>query len=152
VKSIFPDVEALTLEIIAGEPVLHVSVRGMEEKLPVGDLSGGLSKYVSILIAVLTNKGGVILVDEIENGFYHKNVPELLGSIMSICEECDVQLFATTHSYEFLQTVSTAIRTSEERTENTALFRISRDTEQPFIEEISGVAFEAAMKLNSEVR
>jgi ABC-type lipoprotein export system ATPase subunit len=152
VKSIFPNVEALSLEIIAGEPVLHASVQGMDEKLPLGDLSGGLSKYVSILISILTNKGGVVLVDEIENGFYHKNVPELLGSIMRTCEQYDVQLFATTHSYEFLQVASNAIQSSEERTRNTALFRISRDTEQPFVEEISGLAFEAAIRQNSEVR
>lgn len=152
VQSIFNDVEDLTLEIIAGEPIIHVSMAGMEEKLPLGNLSGGVNKYISIILAILTTPGGVVLIDEIENGFYYKNLPDLLRNIVELCEEYDVQLIATTHSYEFLQVMAEVMGESERRTKNCALFRLERGTEQPTIELIPGDSYEAAIKRHFEVR
>jgi ABC-type polar amino acid transport system ATPase subunit len=152
VQSIFNDVEDLTLEIIAGEPVIHVSIARMDEKLPLGNLSGGVNKYISIILAILTNPGGIVLIDEIENGFYYKNLPDLLRNIVQLCEDHDVQLIATTHSYEFLQVLAEVMGESERRTKNCALFRLERGKEQPSIEQVPGDSYEAAIKQNFEVR
>jgi ABC-type lipoprotein export system ATPase subunit len=145
----YPDVEDITLEIVAGEPLLHVKLVEMPEKLPLGDLSGGINKYISLLLAILENPGGAILIDEIENGFYYKNIPELLNSLISLCEEHEVQMFATTHSYEFLQLMSSVMENHEK---SFSLLRLEQGSEQPEVRVIPGDSYAAAMTENFEVR
>jgi len=153
VRSIFPDVEDISLEMLAGEPLIYVSLPGLPEKLPLGDLSGGLNKYIEILLAILINPGGVVLIDEIENGFHHRNLPALLRNIVEMCEENRVQLFATTHSYEFLQVMAEAVASSKNGKDDFSLIRLERNgIDSPTITTVSGEAFEAAISEDFEVR
>lgn len=103
VKSLFPFVQGMTLESIAGELTICVSLEEVSEKLPVGALSSGITKFLFLLIAIANIPGGVILIDEMENGFYYGNLTKLLGTVFSFCVTHNVQMFATTHSYELLQ-------------------------------------------------
>jgi len=153
VKSIFKDVDDISLELIAGEPQIFVSLPTLSEKLPLGDLSGGLSKYVEIVLAILTNPGGAILIDEIENGFYYRNMPDLLKNIVALCEEHHVQLFATTHSYEFLQVMSGAMSAAKKAAEAFSLLRLeTRDGHPPEVRVIPGDSYEAAINEHFEIR
>jgi AAA15 family ATPase/GTPase len=109
VKRIFPEITTITLEEIAGELVLHAEIVGLKEKLPLVDLSAGLNKYLSIVLSILSNKQGSVLIDEIENGFYYANLPVILDGIFDLCDQEQVQLIASTHSYEFLQALVKAM-------------------------------------------
>lgn len=151
-QSIFKEVQGISLEILAGEPILHVAVDGLDEKMPLGNLSGGVSKYISIILAILSNPGGVVMVDEIEDGFYYKNMPDLLRNIVYLCDTHRVQLFATTHSYEFLQSMSEAMPAARRGVDDFSLLRFTRGTEQPDLKRIPGESYEAAIKESFEVR
>jgi len=59
----------------AGEVMLYASVKDLGERLPLAVFSGGINKYLSILLAIATTRDGVVLIDEIENGFYYKPWP-----------------------------------------------------------------------------
>jgi ABC-type lipoprotein export system ATPase subunit len=153
VKSIFEEIQAISLEMVAGEPVLHVDVNGLNELIPLGDLSGGIEKFVDVVVSIVMNRGGVILIDEIESGFYYKNTPKLLNTIVALCDRFDVQLFASTHSYEFLQMLSTAIMGSERTAKDFCLIRLEKEKgHQPLVTIIPGDSYAAAMQENFEVR
>ena len=152
-KSIFEEVEDLSLEMVAGEPVLHVDVKGLNELIPIGDLSGGLDKFLDIIVSIVMNRGGVILIDEIESGFYYKNTPKLLNSIVTLCDKYDVQLFASTHSYEFLQILSSAMAGAQRGAKDFCLIRLEKEKgHQPIVTIIPGDSYTAAMQENFEVR
>lgn len=152
-KSIFDEVEGISLEMVAGEPVLHVDVTGMNELLPIGDLSGGIEKFISIIVSIVMNRGGAILIDEIESGFYYKNTPQLLNSIVSLCDKYDVQLFASTHSYEFLQILSTSMASAKRGEKDFCLIRLEKQKgHQPTVTLIPGDSYTAAMQENFEIR
>jgi hypothetical protein len=70
IRSLFPDVEGLSLETDAGQNSLFADVRNLDERLPIGNLSAGFTKYVDILLSIAAAPNGIVLVDEIENGFY----------------------------------------------------------------------------------
>jgi ABC-type lipoprotein export system ATPase subunit len=110
----FPKVRGLTIESAAGEFAIFADLLHHEEKLPIGTLSAGMSKYLSILIAIAANPKGVVLIDEIESGFYFESLPLLLKSICDFAESNDVQLIATTHSYELLESFALAMEGREE--------------------------------------
>jgi predicted ATPase len=103
VRAIFPFIDDMSLESVAGDLGICVSMSGIDEKMPLQAISGGLSRFLSLAIAIAYNEGGVVLIDEFESGFYYANLSSILESICSFCEEKRVQVFATTHSYEFLQ-------------------------------------------------
>jgi len=126
IRSIFPSVESMALESIVGELTLCVSLEGVKQKLPIGAISSGMTRFMSVMIAIASNSGGVVLIDEIENGFYYAHLPKLIGRICSFCEERKVQLFASTHSYEFLQALSPTMRAREDTEHEFALLRSER--------------------------
>ncbi|PWU05591.1 MAG: hypothetical protein C5B51_14095 [Terriglobia bacterium] len=150
---VFPEVHGVSLEAIAGEFMIHVSLDGLSEKLPIVDLSGGMNKYISIVLSVISMANGAVIVDEMENGFYYRSLPMMLRNMMELCEENKTQLFATTHSYEFLQSVAEVIRKDDKLKKHTTLVRLERDhAEQPSIKVIDGHGYEAAISSNFEVR
>ena len=80
IREEFSDVEDISVQIAAGVPGLYGKVKQFPEKFPVGVLSGGINKLLSLLLALADKPQGVVLIDEIENGFYF----DRLGSIWSL--------------------------------------------------------------------
>lgn len=158
IRRIFPDVQEITLENIAGEIVLHAKVEGLKEKIPLVDLSSGINKYLGIVLCILTNRHGTVLIDEIENGFYHANLSVILGGLFDICDKHEVQLIASTHSYEFLQALAQAMNLRGNEGKGFTCLRFERSGEnrtiahQPSVTTIEGAAMKAAIDQNFEVR
>ncbi len=90
-------------------------------------LSAGMNKYLSIMIAIASNPGGAVLIDEIENGFYFDSLVPMLESICSFCESLKVQLFATSHSDELITKMAKVM--SGEREKSFALMRAQRGSD-----------------------
>lgn len=158
IQRIFPDVKEITLENVAGELALHARVEGLREKIPLVDLSAGINKYLSIVLCILINKHGTILVDEIENGFYYANLPVILDGLFDLCDRYEVQLIASTHSYEFLQALAQAMALRGNDIKSFACLRFERAGEtpsivhQPTVKVIDGHAMRLAIEQNFEVR
>lgn len=151
--SIFPDITSISLELSGGEPMLYVSAAHLSEKLPIAALSGGLNKYLTIVLAILANPKGAILIDEIEDGFYFNNLPTLLRNIIKLCVEHEVQIFSTTHSYEFLQRLGEVIESLPEiESRHFSLMRMERSERQPTLTMIEAENFMAAVGQSFEVR
>ena len=157
-QNIFPEIRTITLENMAGELVLHAQVDGVKEKLPVVDLSSGLNKYLSIVLSILINRQGTVLVDEVENGFYYANLPVILDGIFDLCDEQEVQLIASTHSYEFLQALVKAMELRGKAGKGFSCIRFERQTErlsltqEPLATLIEGSSMKSAIESNFEIR
>jgi AAA domain, putative AbiEii toxin, Type IV TA system len=152
-QEIFPEIKSISLELVAGEPLLHVDVKGLDQLIALGDLSGGLDRYLSIVVAILMNRGGAILIDEIETGFYYKNLPALLRSIVSLCDKNNVQLFATTHSYEFLKVMTDAMSSARRGPEDFCVLRLEKEPgHQPLVTLIEGSSYKSAIESEFEIR
>src|SRR4051794_24789042 len=48
----FDWIEDLNIEVSAGLPVIHATVRGIEPKIPLNLVSGGINRIVSIMLAI----------------------------------------------------------------------------------------------------
>ncbi len=150
-KRIFPFVEDISLETLSGgDSVLYVSV-GLSEKLPLGDLSGGINKFLAIALGILANPGGLVLVDEIEDGFYFKNLPDIWSALVNLCEQKKVQLIATTHSKEFLKSVVPSLE-SAAIAQQFQLMRLEKTESQPEIKRFQGPLYRDALVSDFEVR
>jgi AAA15 family ATPase/GTPase len=151
-KKQFPNIKDVTLESLVGELMLYVSVEQLDEKIPIGLLSSGMNKYLSILIAIASSPGGVVLIDEIENGFYFKSLSPFLRSIYSFCEQQNVQIIASTHSYELLEAMIPVLEEEEGREDRCALLRAERHGREASVRVVKGSSYRAAIEEHIEVR
>ena len=73
---------------------------GLPELVPLSLTGEGMTQLARIMLAIASSPGGVVLIDEVENGFHHSVLPKVWEVIGAAAEQFDVQVFATTHSYE----------------------------------------------------
>ena len=97
-----PRLTGLTM-IHRGQPIVHAELEGQPRPVPLPLLGDGMNRFLAISLAMLGVHGGALLVDEIENGIYHKAMPDVWRGLAHAAREFNVQLFATTHSYECIR-------------------------------------------------
>jgi AAA15 family ATPase/GTPase len=149
IKALFPIVKDMGVEIVAGSPGLYVSVDGIDEKMAVGSLSGGLTKYIAILLAIASVPGGVVLIDEIENGFYYQKYGEVWEGIIALAQDHETQLFVSSHSLECLQQ---AISIVAERPSLFSLLRTQRKGGKCVVKQFAGKDLQAGIEQRIDFR
>lgn len=85
------------------ENVFLLSFKDKDEFVPVNYLGDGFKRIFYIALKVLSLKGKRIMIDEIETGIHYSRQKGFWINILKICNELDVQIFATTHSNECIQ-------------------------------------------------
>lgn len=116
-KKEFPFISGLSVEIWGGVPTIFASVDSITEKIPLNLVSSGVNKLIGILLGIANQPGGIICIDEIENGFYFDRLPSIWNLILEFSIIFNVQIFASTHSWECLQAASDCALTSEKVSE-----------------------------------
>ncbi|MCC6537997.1 MAG: AAA family ATPase [Bryobacterales bacterium] len=149
IQEAFPQVEEISQETEFGQSSLYFGVKGVPEKLPAGLLSAGISKYLALLLAATDMAQGALLVDEIENGFYFDRYDPMMRSLLRLCREHDVQIFATTHSREFLQALDPIV---QEAAQDIALIRMDHEDSVSTAQVFSGRDLQHALQQRVDVR
>ena len=92
----------------SGVPMIHVDV-GLPELVPLPVMGAGMTHLARIALAIASVRGGVVLVDEIENGLHHSVLPDVWRVVGRAAERSNVQMFATTHSFECIEAAYEAL-------------------------------------------
>ncbi len=82
-----------------GAALIYVDL-GMDEKIPAVHLGQGFNRLLAIYSEILAAGSNVLLIDEIENGIHHEILPDVWRGIRELAEGENIQIFATTHSWE----------------------------------------------------
>jgi hypothetical protein len=96
-----PRISRLALIVSAGVPILHGEI-GIGHMIPVRLMGEGIRRLLSIALAIANCSGGICLIDEIENGLHYSVMKDVWKAVACAARKTDVQLFATTHSWECL--------------------------------------------------
>lgn len=91
--------DVITLSV-AGEPKLYARINNC--LVPLHQAGDGLIKLLTISVAVMTMKDGLLLIDEIENGFHYSMYGKLWNIVDELSKITNCQIVATTHSYELI--------------------------------------------------
>ena len=68
--------------------------------VPLFSFGDSIKKIFTLATAMISAKGGILLVDEIESAIHKNHINKVFNSIIKICKEYKVQLICTTHSLE----------------------------------------------------
>ncbi|MCT4648436.1 MAG: AAA family ATPase [Carboxylicivirga sp.] len=122
-----PRLESITpVPVSENETLLYGNV-GFGKRIPLNLLGDGISRLLSFILYVISNQGGVVLIDEIENGFHytkHKLVWEIL---YELTKDMNVQIIANTHSKEMVEAFVSVGKKSPESFVYSELFRTIKD-------------------------
>jgi len=69
-----------------------------ERPITIGNLGDGIWRILAIMLATISCKDGILLVDEIDSGLHHTTMSEMWQLIWKTAKEFNIQVFATTHS------------------------------------------------------
>jgi AAA15 family ATPase/GTPase len=127
-------------------------------KLQVGDkyihlsnFGDGLKSYISIICALHACKDGQLFIDEIENGIHYSLLDKLWEIILTISKQQNVQVFATTHSKECIESYARVAKKLED--EEIAFIELGRNKNNELDSIImNSEMFQRFIKLGNEVR
>jgi AAA15 family ATPase/GTPase len=145
----FTAIEDISVQVSAGIPTIYVTVPYLAEKIPINFLSSGITKLLALLLGVAHQHGGVVLIDEIENGFYYDRLSSVWALLLEFCKKYNVQVFASTHSRECLEA---AAKCAADNEDEFSLIRTEKLNGTTAIKQFSGTAFRAAISQYTEVR
>ncbi|ATY83931.1 hypothetical protein CVV65_02260 [Kyrpidia spormannii] len=116
-RLIEPDVERVAMvdafmPRFGGVPV--VRIRGTSFPVPLRSLGDGMNRLFGIILALVNAKNGLLLIDEIENGVHYTVQPELWRIIIHTAKRLNVQVFATTHSWDCIEAFQRALQHGEQ--------------------------------------
>jgi len=78
----------------------QVKLHEVAKPVPLGSLGDGALRLLTIAVALATSDGGVLLLDEIDTGLHYSVQPDLWRMVCQTARDLNVQVFATTHSYD----------------------------------------------------
>ena len=130
----------------SGAPMVYVDV-GLPELVPLPVMGAGMTLVARIVLAAARVAGGVVLVDEIENGLHHSVLSDVWRVIGKAAADFDVQVFATTHSFECVEAAHAALGADGFR-----LHRIEARDGGPRCVTLSPTAVAGAVRHNMEIR
>ena len=125
---------------------------GLDRLMPLNVMGNGMFRILSIILAISDTKNGIVLIDEIENGFHYSSQGILWDTIFKSAEEFNVQIFATTHSIECVKAFSSSYSHLEKDNDEIRLYRVERKADDCKIVSYDHKILEASLDSDWEVR
>jgi hypothetical protein len=103
-----------------------VKLKGHERPVPIGSMGDGMWRIMAMAIAIAQCKDGVLLIDEIDTGLHYSVMTNMWKLISGAASELNVQVFATTHSYDCVKSLAELCYSEPNTAKGVTLQRIER--------------------------
>lgn len=117
VRLIEPDIERIVL-VAAGDEqqprAVFARLKSRPDAVPLLSLGEGVMKVFELSLALVGARGGFLLVDEFATGVHYSLIEELWTFVLKAAAQLDVQVFATTHSWDCIEAFQRATAASPE--------------------------------------
>ena len=90
-----------------------VKIKNKTERLPIKSMGDGINRILTIILAMVNCQNGFLLIDEFENGLHYKVQEKLWEIIFKLAKDLNVQVFATTHSSDCINSFSRVLDDNE---------------------------------------
>ena len=150
-KVIHPGIDRLNfryLDTISRIRVPFVKIHGQDAPVPLRTMGDGMNRIFGIAQSLASAAGGLMLVVEIENGIHYTVLEGLWKLIFRVAARLDVQVFATSHSWDCVEAFQAAARESPAEG---MLIRLARKGDRilvgEFDERVLGIAVEGRIEV-----
>lgn len=148
-KFLEPRLSRLAVLVTGGVPHIHGDI-GIGRLVPLPLMGEGIVRLLSILLAIANASGGTVLIDEVENGLHHSVLIKVWKAIAQAARQANVQVFATTHSYECILAAHEAF--SNHDPYDLRLYRLERVDEDIKVVAYDQESLEVSLEEHWEIR
>ena len=150
-RIIDPKITAISASEVEMKPEnVVVHAKNISRPVPLEAFGDGALRLFFIFRALFRRRmDGILLIDEFEKGLHHKIQAAVWKMIIRVAREYDVQVFATTHSWDAVKAFQKA--TSESPGED-SLIRLTHRYERVFATAFSKEDLEIIVRQNMEAR
>ena len=109
-RLLLPNLEAIHFLSSEGSSELEegilLATSEFSMRTPLGSHGEGMRRLMMMSLSLLESRGGVLLVDEIDTGLHYSILGDVWRLVIETAIKHDVQVFATTHSYDCIRGLS----------------------------------------------
>ncbi|MEA3499069.1 MAG: AAA family ATPase [Campylobacterota bacterium] len=121
------------------------------EYLVLSEFGDGLKQFINIILSLFLNKERIVFLDEIENGIHYTQLDTLWEIVLTISKEQNVQVFATTHSKECIESYARVSKKLED--EDISFIELGKNKENKLDSIVmNSERFLRYIKMGNEVR
>lgn len=143
-----PDIEDIGFTHIDG---IIIRVTGQSSRVRLAGMGRGIQRILILVTAALSSEGGILLVDEIDTSFSAEVQIDLWELLFRISDRFNVQIFATTHSWDCICAFQSALPVLIDKSAG-KLFRLSHKSGACHAVEYTPKELAIAVEQNIEVR
>ena len=133
-KLILPYVDRIGVN--ASDKKARILEIGNEEPIPLAEFGEGSTRLFTIALALVNAENSILLIDEVDIGLHHSVQLKLWNFIFQLAKELNVQVFATTHSYDAVDAF-TQVSSKEEYADMGNYFRLQHRRDGQGIEAVN---------------
>lgn len=124
-RIIDPEISAVSMVGGKGPQMRTAIVRaaGLSRPVPLRSFGDGLNRLFGIALSLVNARDGLLLIDEFENSMHYTVQIKVWRAIFSLASRLDIQVFATSHSWDAIEAFQKA---AAEDPEEGVLIRLSR--------------------------
>ena len=107
---------------------VKVKISDSPRPVPLNSLGDGMLRVLQLVLKVFPAEGGFLLIDEFENGLHFSVQEKVWVMLFELAEKLDIQIFATTHSWDCIESFANAARNN--KSVEGVLFRVGRSAKK----------------------
>ena len=135
---------------LRGSRTAVVRSENFDRRVPLRSFGDGMNRLFGIILSLVNVSGGILLVDEFENGMHHAVQVDAWRLVFRLSETLNVQVLATTHSFDCVAGFRQAAAEMEQT--DGLLIRVDRNGDRMRVVEYSEEDLQIAVSQRIEVR
>ena len=105
---------------------IRIGLRNDRRRLPIGAYGDGMRQLLALRLSFVGASNGVLLIDEIDAGLHWTVMEDVWQLVVKVAKHLNVQVFATTHSFDCIRGLGSLLRNRPELEEQVCLQRVTR--------------------------
>jgi predicted ATP-dependent endonuclease of OLD family len=95
---------------------IKIRIKGDSTPIPLSSLGDGMRRLMGIAMSLAVSKSGYLVIDEIDMGLHYKVQESMWRLVLETAKRLNVQVFATTHSWDCIAAFQSAMEEMEDPT------------------------------------
>ena len=96
------------------------------QRVPLGSCGDGMRRLLALALSLIRAANGFLLIDEIDTGLHWTAMEETWRLIVTAAQRSNVQVFATTHSYDCIRGLAALVESLPELASEVSIQKIDR--------------------------
>ena len=128
---------------------IELGQRDSDRRLPIGSYGDGMRRLLALSLALI-GTDECVLIDEIDTGLHWTVMEDMWRLAIETARRSNVQVFATTHSYDCIRGLGSLVRSRPDLADDLAIHKMHRSLAQSVC--IPGTEIAVAVEQDIEVR